>query len=145
MPWTDAAENIMIDFEVRGEVPTMPAQWHVGILTVIPTDSTAGTEITTSGTNYARQPVDRSLTAWSGTQGAGTTAASSGTSGESSNNATINFGTPTTNWGTAVALGLYTASTGGTLWRYAALDVSKPLLTGDPVYFPAGALKLRVA
>ena len=148
MPWTDAAENIMIDFEMRGEVPIMPSQWYIGILTATPTDSTPGTEITTSGTNYARVPVDRSLAAWSGTQGAGTTVASSGTTGESSNNASITFPTPTTDWAPnntpAVALGLYTASTGGTLWRYATLETSKALLTGDPVYFPAGALKIRV-
>lgn len=152
MPWTPYARNKILDAEMRDQAYTYPAQWFVGILTVTPTDTTGGTEIATSGTNYARQAVDRSLTAWSGTQGAGTTTASSsttGTYGESSNNASIIFPTPTTDWapaGTpAVALGLYTSATGGTLWRYHTLDTPKALLTGDPVYFPTAALKIRAA
>jgi hypothetical protein len=148
MPWTNAARNKILDAEMRDQPYTYPAQWWVAIFTATPTDTTAGTEIPTSGTNYGRQAIDRSLTAWSGTQGAGTTAASSSTTGaygESSNNASIIFPTPTTDWGTAVALGLFTAETGGTLWRYHTLDTSKALFTGDPVYFPASALKIRAA
>lgn len=127
---TDSLENKLIDFIFRGQSYTPPATWYVGLFTVIPTDSTSGTEVT--GGNYGRVGVTSSLANWAGTQGAGTTVASSGTSGTTSNNNPITFPAPTANWGTVVALGLFTLSSGGDLEFFGALSVNKTINNGDP-------------
>ena len=69
---------------------------------------------------YARQAVASSLTAMSGTQGAGTTVASSGTSGQISNNAPIAYPAPTT--GTGYVFGWFSSDslTAGVLWHFGA-------------------------
>ena len=147
---TNTMENRMIDHLLRGQslvVGSSTSTWSaapdisVALYTVAPTDSTAGTEVT--GGSYARVTVASSLANWSGTQGAGTTAASSGTSGEISNNAAVTFPVPTANWGTAVAAGLLDSA--GVLLSWAALGAPITILLGDPApEFPAGSLKFKL-
>ena len=140
---TNSLENKLIDFLLRGQSYTPPATWYIGLLTVAPTDSTSGTEV--SGGSYARVAVTSSLANWAGTQGAGTTTASSGTGGTTSNNNVITFPAPTANWGTAVALGFYTLSSGGDLELYGALTVNKTINNGDPApSFSAGDLTYQI-
>ena len=114
-------------------------------MTVTPTDNTAGTEVT--GNAYARVGVTSSMSAtgWAGTQGAGTTVASSGTSGTTSNNGIITFPTPTpAGWGAVTAVGIYDAATVGNLLIYSALTVGKTINVGDSVTFPAGSLTFQL-
>ena len=127
---TDSFENELIDFLLRGQTYTPPATWYIGLLTAAPSDSAAGTEVT--GGSYARVGVASSLVNWAGTQGAGTTVASTGTGGTTSNNAAITFPAPTANWGTATHFGFYTLSTGGALKIYAALTTPRIINSGDP-------------
>lgn len=84
------------------------------------------------------------LTAWAGTQAAGSTTASTGTGGTTSNNSAINFPTPTAGWGTVTHFGVYDAATNGNLLFYAALTVAKTVNTSDTVSFAAGALTLQI-
>lgn len=95
-----------------------------------------------SYTNYARANLAASLANWAGTQGAGTTVASSGTGvPTTSNNATLTFGTaagsgPTYVW----AKGFFDAVTGGNLLTIEPLTVVKTINNGDPApTFAAGA------
>lgn len=83
---TNFAENKLIDF-IRGQTLTLPASWHFGLCSAA--DDTGATEVT--GTGYARVALARSLTNYSGTQGAGTTAASSGQSHETRNNVALTW------------------------------------------------------
>jgi hypothetical protein len=139
--WRDTAENAFVDWFFRAEAaPTLPADWYVGLFTSMPTDSAEGTEV--SGNNYARAAITRGLAQWAGTQSAGSTDVSSGTSGTTSNNATLTFPVPSGNWGTIVGFGLFTASSGGTLWAYGAVTPNKVVYAGDPVYYSAGQLQL---
>ena len=85
-------ENKLVDHLLRGQTLTAPATVYVGLSTTAPGEASFGTEV--SGTAYARVAVTSSLANWAGTQGAGTTVASSGTSGLTSNNAAITFPTP---------------------------------------------------
>jgi hypothetical protein len=141
MSLTNFGENALVDWLYRGEAaPTLPTDWYLGLFTVAPSDTGGGTEV--SGNSYARVAVTRSLAAMSGTQGVSTTDVSSGTGGLSYNNATLTFPTPSGNWGTVVAAGIFTASTGGTLWAYGTLAVSKVVQTGDPLYFSVGQFSL---
>ena len=80
----------------------------------------AGTFTEASYTGYARVAVTPSLTSMAGTQGAGTTLASSGTSGQTSNNAAITFGAPSTANGYAFGWFRSTALTAGTIWDFGA-------------------------
>lgn len=140
---TDFLENRMIDWLLRGQTFTPPANMFVGLLTVAPSETGGGTEVT--GGSYARVSVASTLANWAGTQGAGTTVASSGTNGTTSNNAAITFPTPTANWGNVVAFGLYDASTAGNLLIYATLTAAKTINNGDPApSFAAAALTFQI-
>lgn len=139
---SDYLENKLIDQVFRGQAYTFPTSLYIGLLTVAPTDSTAGTEV--SGSAYARVTVANTLANWAGTQGAGTTVASSGTTGTTSNNAIISFPTPTATWGTVVAFGIYDAASAGNLLFYGTLSVAKTINNGDTVTFPAAALSIQI-
>jgi len=151
--FSDSFENKLIDFLLRAQALGVtgataaagsgPATVHVGLFTANPTDSTAGTEVTLGA--YARVAVTSSLANWAGTQGAGTTVASSGTGGTTSNNVAITFPAPTANWGIITGHGVFDAATGGNLLFYGALTANKTVNSGDaaPV-FPAGTLTLQI-
>lgn len=97
--------------------------------------------------DYARVAVTASLANFSGTQGAGTTVASTGTSGQTSNNAAITFPAPgvgsTANyvWGRAI----YDAASGGNAWEWAPLAAAKTVNAGDAApSIPAGSDSLTI-
>lgn len=138
---TDYAENKVLDAVMRGQAIGTPATWYVALYTTCPTDSTAGTEVT--GGSYARVGVAASLTAWLGSDGA--TTASAGTNGTASNAAAITFSpNPTASWGLVQCWGITDAPTGGHIWIYSALTVSKTINTGDTVSFGVGAATFRI-
>lgn len=108
----------------------------------------AGTaEVEPSGGSYARVAVACSLANWSGTQGAGTTTASSGSTAAISNNNAITFTTPTANWESAGAeiwgFATYDAATSGNLLRWGGLTADQIINTGNSVSFAAAALALH--
>lgn len=129
---TNYGENKLADF-IRGQGLSLASDWTVHLLSAV-TDS-SHTKLT--GTDYAGVTVARSLAAWAGTQGAGTTLASSGTSHQTSNNALIDFGTVGSGgWGTMVAIGLFD---GTDLFAWAEVT-SRVLNEGDAVEFAAGSV-----
>jgi hypothetical protein len=136
---SDYLENKLLD-HLRGIAFTAPSTWYVALHTATPIDSGGGTEV--SGGSYARQAVSANSTALSGTQGAGTTGASSGASGAISNNNAIAF----TNMPacTVVGIGIYDASTGGNLLWYGAVGTSKTFNAGDTANFAAGQLSIQI-
>lgn len=151
--FTDFAENKLIDWLFRAQAigitgasaaaGTGPANLYVGLLSTNPTDSTPGTEVT--GNSYARVTVVSSLVNWAGTQGAGTTVASTGSTGTTSNNAQILFPTPSpAGWGVVTGVGIYDAITGGNLLVYSALTNTKTVNVGDTVPFPPAALTFQL-
>lgn len=141
--FTDYAENKLCDHLFRAQTFSAPATLYVALFTASPTDAGGGTECT--GGDYARVAVTCSLTNWSGTQGAGTTAASSGTSGTISNNISVTFPTPTASWGTVVAVGLCDAASAGNLLLYGAVSPSKTINNGDAApQFAPGDLQFKL-
>jgi len=137
---TDYAENKLADF-VRAQGLTLPVTWYVALLSGTPTDSSL-TEL--SGTSYLRQGITRSLSAMAGTQGGGTTLASTGTSHATSNNSAVNFGTAGSAWGTATHVGIFDTASGGNMWFYLPLVAPITINSGDPVSLPAGSLYMTL-
>lgn len=138
-------ENALVDHVFRAQTysATSPASFYVALFTSAPSDAGGGTEPV--GNNYARVAVTRSLAAWAGTQGAGTTTASSGTGGVTSNNSAITFPTPSGSWATVTHFGVYDAVSSGNLLMWGALTVSQTINTGNTVSFAAGQLQITFA
>jgi len=126
--FTNYSEDLVLNWMFTANSATHPSAWYVALYTVAPGESGGGTEV--SGTSYARQSVAFSVT---GT--APTTAA---------NSAAVEFPTAGGSWGTVVAAGIFTASTGGTLLAFADLTTSKTIDTGDVLRFNTGALTITL-
>ena len=139
---TNAYENSIIDWLMRGQSLTPPATGYIALFTTCPTDSTSGTEV--SGGSYARVAVTASLANWAGTQSAGSTTASSGTGGTTSNNVVITFTTATADWNTVNCFGYMTALTSGTLIFYASLTTPRNITNGSTASFAISALTFTI-
>jgi hypothetical protein len=141
---SDYLENKLIDLILRGQAFTAPANVFVALHTANPTDVGSGAEV--SGGSYARVAVAATLANFSGTQGAGTTSASTGTGGQVSNNVAITFPAPTANWGTVTHFSIRDATTGGNLLMYGALSTPRTINSGDAApSFAAGSLTATLA
>lgn len=139
----DYAENKVVDALLRAQSIGAPATWYIGVTTDTCSDSSAGTE--PSGGSYARVAVTAGLSQWSGTQSAGSTAASSGTGGTVSNNSAITFPTSSAAWGNLQAVRWYDASSAGNSWICLNLGTAFNVSgAGVTVSFPAGQLQFQI-
>lgn len=107
--------------------PTRPTSWYLALFTSNPDEDGSGTEVSTSGTAYAREAVTFTVS--------GNTATNSGA---------IEYATATASFGTVSHVGVYDASTAGNLIAYAALSSSKTIDTGDILRIPAGDLDITL-
>lgn len=141
---TNYAENKIVDALIRGQALGAPVTWYIGLMSAA-ADPEAGTLTEFSGGNYARVAVTASLANFAGTQGAGTTVASTGTSGLTSNNAAITFPAPSALWGTATHMGWFDAASGGNAWIVCSM-APKTINSGDPApSFPAATATFAIA
>jgi len=127
---SDYLEGQLIAHLFRTASFSKPSGLWIGLLTVSPTDSTGGTEVT--GGSYARVSVPPLDANW---------AAPVSGNGKTSNVNAVTFPSPTANWGTVVAIGIFDASSAGNLLFYGALVPTKTVNNGDaaPTFAP-GAL-----
>lgn len=104
---------------------------YVGLYTTVPTmpAGTGGTEV--SGGSYARVELT------------GHTA--SAASGSAASNADLVFTTATADWGTVAGIGLFDASTSGTLLWAGDLSASKTVSSGDTFSIPSGDLTVALS
>lgn len=139
--FTDYGENRMCDM-LRGQALSLPAAWRIAPLSAA-TDAVQ-TEVVGSG--ISRFPIDRSLLAWAGTQGAGSTSVSSGTSKSTSNNVEIDMGTAPSALGTVTHVGLYDDGGGGAdhCWAYAELATPIVTAAATPLVIAPGVLALSL-
>lgn len=142
---TNYWRNKLMDANQRGQSITFPSTRYTGLFTVIPTPGTGGTECAASG--YGRIALAASMANWSGTQGAGTTVASSGTTGEISNNVAVTFSSGlAAAWSGLVGWGQWDASSGGNLLEFgyivdaAGNPITRSYGVGDAVVFAPGSL-----
>lgn len=109
---------------------TRPTAWYAALMSVKTTKDAAGTEF--SAVDYARIAVVMNETG--------------ALSLIFDNDGALEFGTPATNWGTALGVSLYDALTGGNLLAF--YDITAPGVAcdaGAPVSIPAAALIQNIA
>jgi hypothetical protein len=114
MSLSNTFETRVLTWLLTGDAVTRPSSFYVALFTSNPDEDASGTEVSTSGTAYARQSVAFTVS--------GNTA---------SNSAAIEFPTATASYGTVTHIGVFDASTAGNLIAYAALSTSKAIDTGD--------------
>jgi hypothetical protein len=122
-------EDALINATLRATTYTSVATVYVSLWTSDPTDAGSGTEVSTSGTGYARTAV---------TFGAPS-------NGASTNSADVTFPTATASWGTVGWIGINDAATSGNLLYHTALDTSKTIDTGDIFKISTGNLSVTLA
>ena len=87
------------------------------------------TEISSSGTAYAREAISFSAAS----------------SGSASNSATVTFSAATANWGTITHVAVMDALTGGNVLFYGAVTTSKTIESGDTFQVSSGNLTISLA
>ena len=128
MSFSDTFETRVLTWVFTNSSATRPTAWYLALFTTDPTDADTGTEVSTSGTAYARESVTFTVS--------GDTA---------SNTAAVEFATATASYGTVSHVGVYDAVTGGNLIAHAALSTAKTIDTGDVLRLPAGDLDITLA
>jgi len=127
LSFSNFLESKILDHVFGGTAYTAPGTLYLGLHTSNPAEDDSGTEVSTSGTAYARQTVAFT------------------TSGDTtSNTAAVEYPTATASYGTVSHVGVYDASTAGNLLAYGALTTSKAIATGDVLRIPAGDLDITL-
>ena len=128
MSFSDTFETHVLNYVFTATSVTRPTAWYLALFTSNPADDASGTEVSTSGTAYARQSATFSV------------------SGDTASNASaIEFPTATASFGTVSHVAVFDASTGGNMIAYAALTASKAIDTGDVFRVPGGDLDITLA
>ena len=127
MSFSNTFETHVLNYVFTATSVTRPTAWYLALFTSNPAEDASGTEVSTSGTAYARQSASFTVS--------GNTA---------SNSAAIEFPTATASYGTVSHVGVFTASSGGDLVAYAALSTSKAIDTGDVFRVPSGDLDITL-
>ncbi len=125
---TNYTENKVLDHIFGGTVFAPLANLFFGLLTAAPTDTTPGTEV--SGTSYARAQVPNNPTNFP-----------AAVDGVKQNGVAIIWPTAPVDWGTAVAVGIYDAPSGGNLLFYAPIT-PRVIQANDTLNIPIGALEI---
>lgn len=122
------ASDKVLDHLFGGSAYTQPTP-YLALFTTTPTmpAGTGGTEVSTSGTAYARILLTSSNMA-------------AASSESKANSAIIAFVTATASWGTVVGAGVYDAITSGNLLTAGALGTSQAIANGNTFQIAIGAL-----
>lgn len=127
MSFSNYLETELLDHVFANNAYTAPSTLYLALFTSNPADDASGTEVSTSGTAYARQAVTFTVS--------GNTATT---------NAAVEYSTATASFGTVSHVAVYDASTAGNMIAYAALTSSKTIDTGDVFRVPSGDLSITL-
>lgn len=105
---------------LRGIAYSPPGSLYIGLFTTTPTSAGGGVEVATGA--YVRHVA--------------TFAAPSGN--QCLSIGSINFATPTLDWGNLVGTALFDDPTAGNMLYFGNLLTPRIVYAGDPVFFPAG-------
>jgi len=127
MSFSNFLETELLDHVFTNTAYTAPSTLYLALHTANPDEDGSGTEVSTSGTAYARQTVTFTVS--------GNTATT---------DAAVEFPTATANFGTVSHVAVWDASTAGNMLAYAALTTSKTIETGDVLRIPTGDLDITL-
>jgi len=127
MSFSNTFETHVLNYVFTATSVTRPTAWYLALFTSDPAEDASGTEVSTSGTAYARQTVAFSVSGNLAT-----------------NSAAVEFPTATASFGTVTHIGVFDASTSGNLIAYSALSASKAIATGDVFRVPSGDLDITL-
>lgn len=118
---SDYAEAQIRKWAFSDSAVTRPTEWWLELYTAAPSDAGGGTAVT--GGSYARAQItfdaDGAL-----------------------NEAIVDFGTATADWGEVTHGGIFDDATLGNLWSWGPLAVARTISQDDPVRVPVGALSM---
>jgi hypothetical protein len=126
---SNAIENRLLDFLLRGQPYEPPTVVYVALFTSKPTDAAPGSEPTAP--SYARAPIECTLHDWSGTDSPDSQAVSGGTSGTVFNISEARFPDPQEDWGSVGYIGLFDAPVVGNYLYWAQLTAPRDFVVGD--------------
>lgn len=129
---SDYLEAKVLDLVLGANAFSAPATVYMALFSVTPSDAGGGTELT--GGSYARVAITNNTTNWPNSTGTSPTTKNNGT--------TITFPTATADWATAVAWGLFDASSNGNLLYWGALAENKTVFNGDTASFAANNITI---
>lgn len=129
--FSDYTELKILDHVFGGVAWNPPSTYFIALFTVSPNVETGagGTEV--SGGGYARVSVANNTTNFP-----------PAVAGSKSNGSVFTFPTPTSTWGTVVAMGFYDGS--GNLIAAQSLITAKTINSGDPVSFPINSITITL-
>ena len=128
MSFSNTFETHVLNYVFTATSVTRPTAWYLALFTSNPAEDASGTEVSTSGTAYARQSASFTVS--------GNTATTS---------AAIEFPEATgSGFGTVTPVGGFDASSSGNLIAYSALSASKAIAAGDVFRVPAGDFDLTL-
>jgi hypothetical protein len=135
---SDYLENALLNQVLGAAAFTAPGTVYVALYTAALTDASTGTsaaasEVSTSGTAYARVAVTNNTTNWPTTS-----------TGSKSNANAINFPTATGSWGTVTHFAVLDSATvgAGNILYWASLTSSKTIGNGDTASFAASQITI---
>lgn len=129
--FSDYLEDKVLKHVFTNTAYTPASTLYVALYTVAPSDAGGGTEVSTSGSAYARQVMAFTVSGSNPTQ--------------ATNSGAVEFPTATSNWGTIVAAAVFDASTGGNMLAWADLTTSKTVNSGDVFRFQASSFTITLA
>lgn len=127
MSLSNTFETRVLTWLFTGDAVTRPSAFYIALFTSNPAEDASGTEVSTSGTAYARQSATFTVSG-----------------NEATNSAAIEFPTATASYGTVTHIGVFDAASAGNLIAYAALTTSKAIDTGDVLRLPANDLDITM-
>lgn len=134
MSLSNFAEKKINDYLFGGTSFTPPATYYIALLTAAPSES--GTYSEANYTGYSRVAVANNKTNF-------TTAADDGNA-TITNQVEIRFPVATGGSSTVTHVALFDAASGGNMWAYGTLAISKNYTAGDRPVFEIGALVFTI-
>jgi hypothetical protein len=125
MAFTNYTDNKLIDHLLGSGTYTKPSTLYVALFVGDP--SSGGTEVSTSGSAYARVTSTFTISG-----------------GNATNTAAIEWATATSSWGTIDWVAIYDASTSGNQLVTAALSSAKTIASGDVLRIPISSLSVTL-
>ena len=130
---SDYLEDKVLDHVLGNTTYTPASGRYLGLFTsdggLESNSSGSWTEISSSGTAYAREAISFSAAS----------------SGSASNSATVTFSAATANWGTITHVAVMDASSAGNVLFYGAVTTSKTIESGDTFQVSSGNLTISLA